>query len=292
MFLAIILSLIALLLNGRVSLNFLVIVFFCVCVSYPIDTIIKSAFKVNIILIIFMFILIKLNIANNIVYVSTMGRLRCTLGFENPNAAALFYSSAIYLFLVSGKKIKKISIVLSFIATVILYYYTNTRTLLMALLIFIVLESLFLDLEQEKNLRKMQTLMSKFLSIFVDMLFIFNIASVFMIEKFMRLDSLLSFRISFLSKMINHCGLREFLFGGTTEAVDSFYYMLLFQYGVFVYIFVAILNHIAIKKMIDKKKFKYIPLLVSLFLVGIMESSLLRPEVLVVLITWKLIFLI
>ena len=90
--------------------------------------------------------------------------------------------------------------------------------------------------------------------------------------------------------MINNSGLRGLLFGGTVETVDNFYYMLLFQYGIFIYAFVAISTHFAMKRMVDNKDIKYISLLVGLFLVGMMESSLIRPEILVTLIVWKIIF--
>ena len=43
--------------------------------------------------------------------------------------------------------------------------------------------------------------------------------------------------------------------------------------------------------MIKEENTKYIPLLVGLFLVATMESSLIRPEILVTLVVWKVIFL-
>ena len=287
-FLAIVLSLVALLLNKRIAFNFVVIVFFVVCVTYPIETIIRSTYKINILLIIIMVILMKLNIVNNMWYISSMGRLRYTLGFENPNVAALFYSSAVYLFIISRKKTSIIAIIISSVMTVLIYYYTNSRTSLLALMVFIILESLFLFLE--KNNLKLKLLLSKCLIIMIDILFIINLLSVFMIEKFMIFDQLLSFRISSFSEMINSSSLKEFLFGGTFKTVDNFYYMLLFQYGIIIYIFIAFLIHFIMKKMVENKKFQFISLFVGLFLTGMMESSLIRPEILVILVIWKIIF--
>lgn len=285
-FLAMVLALIALFLNGSVALNFVVIVLFAICATYPIDTIIKSACRINILLVLLMFVLMGLHIVNNTMYVSTMGRLRYTLGFENPNVAALFYDSAIYLFMVTRKKINKKVITFSFVATAMVYYYTNSRTSLLALLIFVAIEAFFLLVKTKKA----QTIMGKCLILFIDVLFIINLVSVFIIEKFMVFDSLLSFRISAFSRMINNSGLRGLLFGGTVETVDNFYYMLLFQYGIFIYAFVAFSTHFAMKKMVDNNDIKYLPLFVGLFLVGMMESSLIRPEILVTLIVWKFIF--
>lgn len=123
----------------------------------------------------------------------------------------------------------------------------------------------------------------------IDMLFILNLVSVFIIDKFMVFDALLSFRISTFSRMINSSGIKCFLLGGTTATVDNFYYMLLFQYGIFIYIFVAISTHFAMKKMVTSRNSRYISLLVGLFLVAMMESSLIRPEILVALVVWKII---
>ena len=288
-FLAMTLATVALLLNGSMALNFVVIILFSICVTYPIDKIIKSTFWINTLLVVIMIALMGLDIVNNTSYVSTMGRLRYTLGFENPNVAALFYASAIYLFLVSRKRIKLIVMSVSFAMTAIVYYYTNSRTSLLALLMFVALEGIFLFL-QKKNMEKAQTIFGKFLIIYTDALFIINLVSVFVIDKLMIFDTLLSFRISTFSNMINSSGVRGFLLGGTTETVDNFYYMLLFQYGIFIYIFVAVSTHFAMKKMIVNKDIKYISLLVGVFMVGMMESSLIRPEILVTLVVWKIIF--
>lgn len=97
------LAMVSLMLNGSMALNFVVIVLFAICASYSLETIVKSAFRINVFLVLVMIVLMALHIVNNTSYVSTMGRLRYTLGFENPNVAALFYSSAIYLLLVSRK---------------------------------------------------------------------------------------------------------------------------------------------------------------------------------------------
>lgn len=288
-FLAIVLAIIALVLNGSMALNFVVIMLFTICVTYPIDAIVKSLFKVNVLLVAIMIILMGLHVVNNTSYVSTMGRLRSTLGFENPNAAALFYASAIFLFLVSRDRIKRKDIVISFVMTAIIFYFTNSRTPFLALLMFVFLEEIFRVL-QKKNMQKTQMTVGKLSVKLVDALFILNLVSVFIIDLFMPLDELLSFRISSFSRMINSSGVREFLFGGTIKTVDNFYYMLLFQYGIFIYIFVATSTHFAMKKMVARGDIKYISLFVGLFSIGMMESSLIRPEILVTLAMWKIIF--
>ena len=63
----------------------------------------------------------------------------------------------------------------------------------------------------------------------------------------------------------------------------------MFQYGIFIYMFVAISVHITLKKMITNNNLQYVALVVGLFLVAMMESSVIRPEILVTLVIWKII---
>lgn len=287
-FLAIVLAILSLMLNGSLAFNFAVIVLFSICSTYSLDTIIRSAFRINVVLVLLMILLMSLHIVNNTSYISTMGRLRYTMGFENPNVAALFYSSAIYLLIISRKKIKGLVVFGAFLMSIIVFFYTNSRTSLLALLSFVLLESMFLFFEK-RNRQNAQRILEKCSILIIDILFALNLVSVFVINRFMVFDELLSFRISTFSKMINSSGLKCFLLGGTLETVDNFYYMLLFQYGVFIYVFVAISTHFAMKSMVANKNIKYISLLVGLFLVAMMESSLIRPEILVGLIIWKIV---
>lgn len=281
-------SVFALILNGTVAIDFFVIMFLSICVTYPLEALVKSAFKMNVLLVFLMLFLMKLHIVNNTGYVSSMGRLRYTLGFENPNVAALFYSSAVYLLLVSQAKIKHVIIIISFFAACAVYYYTDSRTSFLALLVFIFLEEIY-RLLCRKDYERAKRIYGKGAIIICDTLFALNLLSVFMIDKFMRFDKLLSFRISTFSKMIADAGWRGFFFGGTYHTVDNFYYMLLFQYGIFIYLFTAVATHFAIKNMIKNEDIRYVALLVGMLLVAMMESSLIRPEILVTLVFWKVV---
>ena len=79
-FFAMALAMVSLMLNGSMALNFVVIVLFAICASYSLETIVKSAFRINVFLVLVMIVLMALHIVNNTSYVSTMGRLRYTLG--------------------------------------------------------------------------------------------------------------------------------------------------------------------------------------------------------------------
>ncbi|MDD3416770.1 MAG: hypothetical protein PHY47_22715 [Lachnospiraceae bacterium] len=287
-FFAVGLAFIMVLINGTTSLNLLVAIVFAICVCQPVNEVLNSAKRINIALTVLMGVLLVFHVVSNTGYVSTMGRLRFTLGFENPNVASLFYSSAIILFIVAQKKRKIIKIFLGLILSIILYVYTDSRTSFLAIVLLCVLEVVFYVCDKRNNING-RRVFGKIALIVVDSLFTINLLSVFFIERFMVLDELLSFRISTFSKMIVNSGLRCFLFGGTTNTVDNFYYMLLFQYGIFVYLFVAIMTHVALNKCIKSEQDSLVSLLFTMFLVGVMESSIIRPEILVSLMVWKIV---
>lgn len=286
---ACILVTISLIINGVSSINLLVIIIISVWVRYPLKRVIKGAFVVNMLLVLIMIVLMVVGVVDNTGYVSTMGRHRFGLGFENPNVAALFYSSCLYLLVVSRNKVRKLTMVILLFGGAVIYLYTDSRTSFVAMLIFFLIEAMRVFIEK-KRLPLWGKIFGAASILVVDLLFILNLVSVFIIDKLMFMDEYLSFRISAFSRMIENSGIRCFLLGGTVETADNFFYMLLFQYGVFIYIVLAIITHYSMKKMVTTCDLKYISLLVALFMVGMMESSLIRPEILVVLIVWKIIF--
>lgn len=278
---------IALFINGGMILNFIAIVLFVVCTTNSINLIIEHVCKINCFLTFVIFILLTLGMTNDVIYLSSNGRLRHALGFNHPNAAALFYTANILLLAIYIRKINLL--IVSAIVSYIIFYYTDSRTSFLAIMFFLILESINIFLER-KNKKTYQIILAKISMIVIDVLFTFSFLSVFFINKLLFLDELLSYRISIASAMANKSGLYGLIFGGTSDWADNFYYMLLFQYGIIVYICVAIITHLSIKKLIDRKNLRYIPLLTSIFVLATMESSLIRPEILIMLVTWKIIF--
>ena len=266
--------------NGLSILNIAAAVIFAICTGDDIKSDEKYFFRISIVLVGFVLLLISLDILENYTYISTMGRLRSTLGFGNPNVAALFYSSAIYLYMLSREKIRIRNIFVAALLEGVIYYYTNSRTSFFALAVFMVLlfamRSPYVDF------------VAKGCRVAVDAFFCLNLISVFTINSFMKYNTLLSGRISSYAKMINDAGTTGFLFGGSSLSVDSFYYMFLFNYGAIAYLFFWLMVHHALNELSKKKYFNEVAFLTSFFSLGIMESSVMRPEIISVLLIWKL----
>lgn len=279
-----VLAILELIINGAQSLNLVALVFFAICSTREIEEDVKHMFLISLVLCILMLILTRLGLVTNKSYISTLGRARTTLGFKNPNVGALFYSSAVYLFLISRKKIKLIDLFVSCLFGFLIFYYTNSRTALVSMIVFI-LTMVFAVLRE----RGWEIAIEKGCIILVDAMFALNFLSIFFINKLMPFDVITSFRISTFQKMIVEAGIRGFLIGGTIRTVDSFYYMMMFSCGVITYFIFAIFVHIAIRKLSSFRRYKIIAFLTAVFVCGIMESSIIRPEILAMLLVWKIV---
>lgn len=275
------LIIIQLLINGSAILNIGAAVIFAICNKFDNQKTEIVMFKINLCLVIFMLILLLLGKVENYTYISTMGRLRSTLGFDNPNVSSLFYSSSIFMFLLSRTEIKISHCAVAFVLEFVVYYFTDCRTGFLSLFIFIILSLLY-----RTNKR---TLVERMSIIIIDFFFLLNLISVFTINKFAKLDALLSGRISSFIRMIDASGVKGFWFGGTDKSVDNFYYMFLFSYGVIMYVFMSIVAHVCLLNLNSQKAYKEAAFIVSYFALGFMESSIIRPEIISVLMIWKLL---
>lgn len=283
---AIVIAIVVFLLNGFVAVNYAVAVSFSIFATENISETIRRAFRINLLLILILGVGLVTHQIDNYRYISTTGRERWTMGFENPNVAALFYASAIFLFLLSRKKVGKMNIGVAMLMSGVIFYYTDNRTTIVSLVIFCLY---FSCMYLCRNNPKIQKNINNFCTIFVDALWILNLVSIFVINKFNSLDALLSYRISSFGRMIGDAGLTGFLMGGTRLTVDNFYYMFLFIHGVFPYIFMMIVTHRTMKRLVIAGHNDYIAFLLSSFLIGLMESSMLRPEIPFSLIVWKIL---
>lgn len=277
----ILLILLQFIINGSIALNIGAAIIFAICNKFDNQKTESIMFKINLALVGLMLILLLLGRVENYTYISTTGRIRSTLGFDNPNVSALFYSSSIFMFLLSRTEIRTVHCVVAFILESIVYYFTDSRTSFFSLLIFILLLLLY----KFNKSRAVENITI----VIIDLFFALNLISVFTIDKFMKVDTLLSGRISSFIRMIDDSGIKGFWLGGTKNTVDNFYYMFLFNYGIIMYIYIAVTVHYCLKKLNSQKSYKEVAFIVSYFALGFMESSIIRPEIISVLMIWKLI---
>lgn len=275
------LILIELLINGSSVLNIGAAIMYAIGVGSDIKRCESKLYNVNLILVIIALLLMVLGYTDNYTYISSVGRQRSTFGFNNPNVASLFYTSAIYLYILSRKQLKYQHLLIALILETVVFYFTRSRTNYFAFIIYLVLMAL--------SMRKWADQISRFCVIGVNLLFILNLVSMFCLPYLLKFDALLSGRITTYLRMVKDAGIVTFLFGNTQLTVDNFYYMLLYSYGLFFYLIFAIAVKRSLQILYCKKCFKEIVFAASYFLVGVAESSLIRPEILSVLFVWILI---
>lgn len=270
--------------NGSNSVNIIAFLVVAYCSTRDIKIDISHCYYLSLALIVLMFILIVTGVVENTTYLSNMGRIRTTLGFLNPNASALFYSSAIFLYVLSRKEINYIAILISAIFSFLIYYFTDSRTFLFADTFFVIIITL-----QYFFKRHNKEFPNFFLLVLVDSLFVVNLVSTFFLKQLLVFDEISSYRLSAFNKMVESSDLTTWLFGGSDYSVDSFYYMFIFGYGIILYLLFFLLAHISMYELIKRNQGTLVAFLTALFLCGTMESSIIRPEVLSMLVAWKII---
>ena len=280
-------SLLSIVINGTESLNFIAAVAVSICTIRDIKKNIRVMFRVNFILVISIIVLIFLGVAQNTKYVSTLGRVRWTLGFNNPNVAALFYTSCILLYVISRESIRFLHLLIAMIAEVTVYYFTNSRASMVSVIVFIVGLAI-LDLNYKKG--QSAFWIRKSILIIIDVFFGFHLLPAKVLTVFLPFDKFTSFRVSNMILLSEQAGMHSYLFGGYSgKHVDNFYYMFLYTYGILVYLLFAISTHIALHKVKSQKNLIIMPYLLGLFVVGFFESSIMRPEIMSMLLVWIIV---
>lgn len=278
-------STVVVLLNGFNVFNLAFAVLFAVCIPDDVDTVIQKAFRISAILVALMLVLMLTGIAKNEVWrVRANGQACYTLGFAHSNSAAIFYYSFGCLYLLSRKKINLFQIGLTTVALIVVFVYTDSRTSLVASMVFCAMMLLY-QMPKENG----RHTLAKGSILLVDFLFIANLLAVLFVEQLMPMDSIVTGRFWLLKKLIEESSFRNILLGGAAREVDSFYHVILFQYGIFIYALVAIAAHKMMKRLAECRQYALSGFFVSVFVMGMAESCLIRPELLVFLVAWKLI---
>lgn len=283
--LVIILSVWNLFINSILAMNVLVIIGCAYLVDIEYTSYIKCLNTINIILVGIVLLSLKLGIVQSEQYVSTLERTRSTLGFSNVNAASLFFFSANIVFIME-KKIKPYHVVLSVIYSIIICKFTDSRTVTYGLVVFFVMYYLKTYL----NWKIIRYVVVFLITVLFMSVFLWKMVYIM----FPQLDEILSFRVTLFSEAVARTSFKNFIFGGMQPSVgkpiDNFYILLLYQNGIFIYLcfYIFVVKALSI---FDKYNLtKEFSLLVALLCIGLMESSLIRPEITCVMLTWKTVF--
>lgn len=280
------LSTILFLFQGTSACNFLAVVIFAFCTKIDLNILIKNIFRINMFFVLLILICLYSGVISNITYIDTVGRTRNTMGFLNPNAGALFFSSIIYLYILSRSRIRIMDYVLALVGNILIFKFSDSRTSFFALNFFLLIIPIF-------NILINKTIVKKGICVFNDLLWLIGIIGLFILNIFSDFDIVLSNRISNYMQFVDQAGTWGTIIGGgelPQITIDNFYIMFLYQNGIFIYLFSMYLVHKSTCFLTYRKEIRLLAFTTAMFLMGMTESSFLRPEIPITLILWKILF--
>lgn len=263
------------LISGNIYyLNFIFfLVFISVLKSFSIESVIKYSFF-SILLGAFVHILaFNLNLIDpdklNYIY---LDRYRYTLGFKNPNQLAIYYFTlAILSFLMI--RTNKILAWISMLVSIYIIYLSDSRTTLIGFFIFIILILL-----KHSAFTSIILKLTPFGALVITIIISLLKDTVF--------NNILSLRPEIYSDFINKFDGISILFGLNEDIIiDNFY---LISFGTLGFIGLILLLAIITFYNI-KAKPEFYPFIITLFIMSIFESFLIRPEFLLSIVYLKII---
>lgn len=204
---------------------------------------------------------------------------RMTFGFGHPNSAALYYYGLMVnglLLLYFSKFKNRIPLYLLLIFPLWVYIYKLTASRSFLLSIVVLYGSYFYYYLGEKLVPKNRFRFAN--AVFIGLLFIFMAATLyFSFERnsFPILNKLLSKRLTFYAVFLEQITPLDFLFGSDAYknlVVDSSYIHLLFEGGIFFFIGFSLFYIFSTVKMVNKKEWVPICVVISFMAYGLMET--------------------
>lgn len=271
------------LINGAFSIN-IVYILLCFFVLGKFDTDVLNKYILIFIGLVVAFVFFNILLGNieNVRW-EYQGRVRYLLGFVHANYPGILSFSLVSMFLCLKKKLYVKDIVLSLVILFLVYRYTNSRTSFFVG-VFCCLFYLFLSKINYRFI-KWGVVLLETISFVSPLLWISGKLNT---QKFNKLFSL---RPQLYFDYAKQNGLREFFLGGSqVPENDSFYLVLLYTAGIFVYVFVAFLVVKATCYLFQKSEYMKVSFILSFIFLGWMESMLLRPEIISSLYFWALLY--
>lgn len=166
--------------------------------------------------------------------------------------------------------------------------YTDTRSVLVSTILFtfiFILLSFIVKIPRIYYNSELLVHLANFLPIFL-LVIILKLRQTFQV-----IDTATSYRLSFISNYIESNSWSNLLFGGTqVKDVDNGFLILIYSLGLFfsLYILIKIIKatHIAFQK----NNIRIIAFITSFLVYNLVESAIVRPEVLITMLFWMVIF--
>ena len=270
-----------LIVNGSLSSNIAYFILAAIAIPYVADIVWKQLNMFQIVMTIVVILCLVLGIVNNRV-TSIAGRTRNTLGFTNVNAAAIFFFSLLIIWLLKIKNISVKHLLITIAISFAVYRLTDSRTVFACTMIFSVC---YLVLSRW-NGRWTSILFGVCVTVF----YLSPVLVIMARSAFPTLDIVLSSRLKWFSLYIANHSINTLLFGGSKiEGIDNFYLCLLYNGGIFFYIFTWYMNISALSKYILRRNPGYAAFIIAITAYGLMESGVIRCELLCMIMFWYLL---
>lgn len=272
--------------GNNIALNIVFIVFFAISLRHvSLHLVVKYSWWVLLASLLISFAMLYAGITQNVVDAAGQ-RERATFGFSNVNAfTTLLYSFfTIAMFKSPARPLVKYLVCAGF--SYLAYIYTDTRTLIASISVFILAHGLFAALHRRALL--------KYLSGSLLLLpVVFTQLSVYIAENYPLLDFLLSFRPSYNAFLIKSMSFYNHLFGGVSPAegntIDNSFLLVHASVGLPFLLFVTWLAYKKLVDSINAREPATYAFILSFWYFSYSESSLVRPESIIGLVFWLLI---
>lgn len=224
-------------------------------------------------------------------------KTRMSFGFGHPNTVALYY----YCFIINGLLLLYFSkyknrIFLYLILIIPLWYYIYSRTASRSFILSIIILYFSYFYFYAGTIISKTNAFKLVSYIFISLAILFTSITVFLAlfrEHFLKLDLILSKRLTSYDAFLDKVTLVDFFFGSEDYkhyVIDSSYLHLLFEGGIFFFIGFLIFYLFATVNMVNKKEWIPICIVMSFMAYGLMETSLLFNMLIGTNILWILLY--
>ncbi len=268
--------------ESEISLN--VVFLFLIAITFSmweLNDICKAMNFINIVSFIVVIISLLFNVVDNTNW-TYLGRTRNTLGFSNVNNAGFLAYSISTVYLLSLEKIKWKDIVLIVGFSFGIYKLTDSRTGFLALLIMIIC---FYLLAKTKGKIEFGVWVIEILCL---------ASPLFWSNRYINSpigNKILSLRPRIFCAYIDANTWTNFLFGGSkVREIDNFYLIFLFGTGILVYLLFGLCVLFTVNRLLNNEEYMKVAFIISMLLMGMMESNIIRPELMCVTLFWLIIY--
>lgn len=215
------------------------------------------------------------------------GRIRNSLGFDNPNSLSIIMIDFFYFFIEKVRKNRKIACIIVLLMSFYINTYSDSRTLLVSTIICITF-ALLIDSSIFSKITTKMTQNKLICFIFLTIFFLSPFLIGIIASSNYNFDKLLSFRGSVINNYIGRHNFLNIIIGfSNITTIDNSYLILFFSVGILGYLLIFSIVKKAITNLNNKE---YISLIIMMLSYGTMESVLIRPECLVTIYFWYVIF--